>query len=86
MVDNTFSISAESLTSLARSSAATTVVVTTFGNSLPKTCPNPALHSDITGLVLQTTGRWKNSDTGKLELHFLLIHVNDRDAVSAGLI
>jgi hypothetical protein len=31
-------------------------------------------------------GRWKNSDMGKLQLHFFLINVNDWDAVSAGLI
>jgi len=62
----TFSISADSPASLARSSAATAVVVSTFGNNLAKRCPKPALHSEITGLVLQTTARWKNSEMGEL--------------------
>ena len=38
------------------------VVLNTFGNNLAKRYPDPALHSEITGLVLQTTGHSKNSD------------------------
>jgi hypothetical protein len=40
----------------------------------------------MTGLVLQTTGRWKNSDMSELLRHFFLTQVDHRHPMPAGLL